>query len=62
MPNSGATSGTQTRAQFAIIGHKVRMGNALANAIEEAAHDFKVGVDIGGHPGPVVSQCDVVVA
>ncbi|WP_299194480.1 4-hydroxy-tetrahydrodipicolinate reductase [uncultured Erythrobacter sp.] len=47
--------------QFAVIGHKGRMGQALASAIEEAGHQFKVGVDMGGDPRPIVSQCDVVV-
>jgi 4-hydroxy-tetrahydrodipicolinate reductase len=37
------------------------MGQALAAAIEEAGHDFCVGVDLGGDPAPVVGQCDVVV-
>ncbi len=48
-------------AQFAIIGHKGRMGQALAAAIEEAGHEFKVGVDLGGDPAPLLGQCDVVV-
>ena len=48
-------------AQFAVIGHKGRMGHALAQAIEEAGHTFCVGVDVGGDPRPVVGQCDVMV-
>lgn len=47
--------------QFAVIGHKGRMGQALAAAIEEAGHAFKAGVDAGGQPGPIVSQCEVAV-
>ncbi|WP_298300840.1 4-hydroxy-tetrahydrodipicolinate reductase [uncultured Erythrobacter sp.] len=48
-------------AKFAVIGHKGRMGQALATAIEEAGHEFCVGVDLGGDPAPVIGQCDVVV-
>lgn len=48
-------------AQFGVIGHKGRMGHAIAQAIEEAGHDFRVGVDIGGDPEPILGQCDVVV-
>ena len=48
-------------AQFAVIGHKGRMGHALADAIEEAGHNLCVGVDMGGNPGPLVSKCDVIV-
>lgn len=48
-------------AQFAIIGHKGRMGRALADAIEEAGHEFCVGVDRGGDPLPLLRQCDVAV-
>ena len=48
-------------AQFAVIGHKGRMGHALNSAIEEAGHELCVGVDIGGNPGPLVGKCDVIV-
>jgi len=48
-------------AKFAVIGHKGRMGQALATAIEEAGHEFCVGVDLGGDPVPLLGQCDVVV-
>ncbi|UAB78187.1 4-hydroxy-tetrahydrodipicolinate reductase [Erythrobacter sp. SCSIO 43205] len=48
-------------AKFAVIGHKGRMGQALATAIEEAGHEFCVGIDLGGDPAPVIGQCDVVV-
>lgn len=48
-------------AQFAIIGHKGRMGRALIDAIEEAGHEFCVGVDRGGDPLPLLRQCDVAV-
>ncbi len=46
---------------FGIVGHKGRMGRAISAAIEEAGHEATVGVDAGGHLGPVVSQCDVLV-
>lgn len=48
-------------AQFGVIGHKGRMGQAIADAIDEAGHEFCVGVDIGGDPAPIIGQCDVVV-
>ena len=47
--------------QFGVIGHKGRMGRAIAQAIEEAGHVLQVGVDMGGDPGPLLGQCDVVV-
>ena len=47
--------------KFAILGHKGRMGQALAAAVEEAGHEFCVGVDLGGDPAPVIGQCDVAV-
>jgi 4-hydroxy-tetrahydrodipicolinate reductase len=47
--------------QFGVIGHKGRMGLALAAAIAEAGHDMRVGVDAGGNPGPLAGQCDVLV-
>ncbi|MFL0355551.1 4-hydroxy-tetrahydrodipicolinate reductase [Erythrobacter sp. GH1-10] len=48
-------------AQFGVIGHKGRMGQAIAEAIAEAGHTFQVGVDQGGDPKPIIGQCDVVV-
>ncbi len=47
--------------RFAVLGHKGRMGRAIADAIEEAGAQFCVGVDLGGDPAPVLGQCDVVV-
>ncbi|NQX96099.1 MAG: 4-hydroxy-tetrahydrodipicolinate reductase [Erythrobacter sp.] len=47
--------------KFAVLGHKGRMGQALASAIEEAGHEFCVGVDLGGDRAPVIDQCDVAV-
>jgi 4-hydroxy-tetrahydrodipicolinate reductase len=47
--------------KFAVLGHKGRMGRALAAAIEEAGHEFCVGVDRGGDPSPVIGQCEVAV-
>lgn len=48
-------------AQFGIIGHKGRMGQAIAAAIKDAGHEFRVGVDVGGDPVPLAGQCDVIV-
>lgn len=53
MPDSGI--------QFAVIGHKGRMGHALATAIEEAGHVFKIGIDIGGDPKAFLGHCQVAV-
>lgn len=47
--------------KFAVLGHKGRMGQALGTAIEEAGHEFCVGVDLGGDPAPAIGQCDVAV-
>ncbi|MEL6486066.1 MAG: 4-hydroxy-tetrahydrodipicolinate reductase [Pseudomonadota bacterium] len=47
--------------KFAVLGHKGRMGQALAAAIEEAGCEFCVGVDRGGDPAPLVGQCEVAV-
>ncbi|KPP94346.1 MAG: 4-hydroxy-tetrahydrodipicolinate reductase [Erythrobacter sp.] len=47
--------------RFAVIGHKGRMGRALADAIEQAGHEFRVGVDRGGDPEPLFGQCEVAV-
>lgn len=48
-------------AEFAVIGHKGRMGNALGQAIAEAGHSLRVGIDLGGNPGKLVCGCDVIV-
>ncbi|MBD2840695.1 4-hydroxy-tetrahydrodipicolinate reductase [Erythrobacter rubeus] len=48
-------------AQFGVIGHKGRMGRAIIEAIGEAGHEFRVGVDLGGDPAPLLGQCEVVV-
>lgn len=48
-------------ADFAVIGHKGRMGQALGEAIEQAGHTMCVGVDAGGDAGHVVGKCDVIV-
>jgi len=47
--------------RFGVIGHKGRMGEALAAAITEAGHTLQVGVDAGGDPEPLACQCDVLV-
>lgn len=47
--------------RFAVIGHKGRMGRAIAAAIEEGGHEFRVGVDLGGDPAPLLGQCEVAV-
>lgn len=47
--------------QFGVIGHKGRMGQALEAAIVDAGHVMRVGVDVGGNPGPLAAQCDVLV-
>lgn len=48
-------------AKFAVIGHKGRMGHALAEAIEQAGHELCVGIDLGGDPATRVAGCDVIV-
>ncbi len=52
---------SKAKIRFAVIGHKGRMGQAIAEAIEEAGHEFRVGVDQGGDPEPLLGQADVVV-
>lgn len=52
---------SKSKIRFAIIGHKGRMGLAIAEAVEEAGHEFRVGVDLGGDPEPLLGQADVVV-
>lgn len=58
MSEGAGTGGTR---RFAVIGHKGRMGHAIAAAIEEAGHEFCVGVDLGGDPEPLLGQCEVAV-
>lgn len=48
-------------AQFGIIGHKGRMGQALLKAVAEAGHEVSGGVDEGDQPGPLATRCDVLV-
>lgn len=48
-------------ARFGVIGSKGRMGNALAQAIEAADHEYCVGIDAGGNPSAHASQCEVLV-
>ncbi|XUU61026.1 4-hydroxy-tetrahydrodipicolinate reductase [Erythrobacter sp. HA6-11] len=48
-------------AQFGIIGHKGRMGQALFAAIEEAGHGAAGGIDAGGQPGPLATQSDALI-
>lgn len=48
-------------AQFAVIGHKGRMGHALTQAIEEAGHSLSVGIDIGENPAGQINACGVIV-
>ncbi|MEO1729443.1 MAG: 4-hydroxy-tetrahydrodipicolinate reductase [Pseudomonadota bacterium] len=47
--------------KFAVLGHKGRMGQAIAAAIEEAGHEFCVGVDQGGDAEAVIGPCEVAV-
>ncbi len=58
---SNVTPAANGSGRFAVLGHKGRMGRALADAIEEAGAEFCVGVDLGGDPAPVLGQCEVVV-
>lgn len=48
-------------AQFGIIGHKGRMGQALLKAVAEAGHEVSGGVDAGEQPGPLATRCNVLV-
>ena len=48
-------------AQFGIIGHKGRMGQALLKAVAEAGHEVSGGVDEGEQPGPLATRCEVLV-
>ena len=48
-------------AQFGIIGSRGRMGQALAQAIENAGHGLAGGVDQGESPGPLASECDALI-
>lgn len=47
-------------AQFGIIGHKGRMGHALASAIEHAGHSMAGGIDAGGDPRTIATQSDAL--
>ncbi|MGB7419840.1 MAG: 4-hydroxy-tetrahydrodipicolinate reductase, partial [Erythrobacter sp.] len=48
-------------ARFGIIGHKGRMGRAIAAALEESPHVFQAGIDVGGAARALINQCDVLV-
>lgn len=48
-------------AQFGIIGHKGRMGQALLKAVADAGHEVAGGVDAGDQPGPLATRCDVLI-
>ncbi|MHA7820148.1 MAG: 4-hydroxy-tetrahydrodipicolinate reductase [Erythrobacter sp.] len=48
-------------ADFAVIGHKGRMGQALDAAIEQAGHTLCVGTDVDEDPAQLVGHCDVIV-
>ena len=47
--------------RFGVIGSAGRMGHALQQAIADAGHDYAGGVDQGDKPGPLATQCDVLV-
>jgi 4-hydroxy-tetrahydrodipicolinate reductase len=59
-PRTDKAMGRQAM-RFGVIGHKGRMGEALAAAIREAGHSLAVGVDEGGNPEPLAVQCDCLV-
>ncbi len=48
-------------AQFGIIGHKGRMGQALFKAVAAAGHEVSGGVDQGDQPGPLATRSDVLI-
>lgn len=48
-------------AQFGIIGHKGRMGRAIAEVVEESGHTVEIGIDEGGDPAPHAAKCEVLV-
>lgn len=48
-------------AQFGIIGHKGRMGQALATAIAEAGHQVAGGVDAGDDVAQLADRSDVLI-
>ncbi len=48
-------------AQFGIIGHKGRMGQALFKAVAAAGHEVSGGVDQGEQPGPLATRSDVLI-
>jgi len=47
-------------ANFAVIGHKGRMGQALTRAIEQAGHRLSVAADLGSDLD-AIGACDVIV-
>ena len=52
---------TDSAKRFGVIGYKGRMGRALAAVIAKAGHTMQIGVDAGGNPVPLATQCDVLV-
>lgn len=48
-------------AQFGIIGHKGRMGQALLKAVADAGHEMAGGVDAGDQPGPLAIRSDALI-
>lgn len=48
-------------AQFGIVGHKGRMGQALVQAIEELGHTVAGGVDAGGDPAAMTQASDALI-
>ncbi len=52
-------------ANFAVIGHQGRMGQALEQAIEQAGHHLAMGADVGTDLGGISdsgrASCDVIV-
>lgn len=48
-------------AQFGIVGHKGRMGQALVQAIEELGHAVAGGVDAGGDPAAMTQASDALI-
>jgi 4-hydroxy-tetrahydrodipicolinate reductase len=51
----------ESGARIGIIGSEGRMGLALQQAIPAAGHVYAGGVGRGGSPGPLATQCDVLV-
>jgi len=48
-------------AKFGIIGSKGRMGQAIATALADSAHECAGGVDTGDGVGPLASQVDALI-